>query len=77
MPTIYDDIRSEFSEKLSEEKYQHLIKLNDLDIKTLELGLEVLIDQIRDIRKNNLEETNQKVNSDANGLINSIDRNIK
>ena len=77
MPTIYDDIRIEFSEKLSEEKYQHLIKLNDLDIKTLELGLEVLIDQIRDIRKNNLEETNQKVNSDANGLINSIDRNIK
>ena len=77
MPTIYDDIRSEFSEKLSEEKYRHLIKLNDLDTKTLELGLEVLIDQIREIRKNNLEETNHKVNSDANGLINSIDRNIK
>lgn len=77
MSTIYDDIRNEFSEKLSEEKYKRLIKENNLDTKTLELGLEVLIDQIRDIRKNNLEETNPKVNSDANGLINSIDRNIR
>lgn len=77
MPTIYDDIRKEFSEKLSAEKFTKLVKLNDLDTKTLELGLEVLIDQIRDIRRNNLEETPQTVNSDANGLINSIDRNIK
>jgi hypothetical protein len=77
MPTIYDDIRNEFSKKLSEEKYKQTIKQYEMDTKTMELGLEVLIDQIRDIRRNNLEESSHKVNSDANGLINSIDRNIK
>ncbi|WP_304131752.1 hypothetical protein [Mesonia mobilis] len=77
MSTIYDDIRKEFSEKLSTEKYINSITKNKLERKTLELGLEVLIDQIRDIRRNNQQETPQKINSDANALINSIDRNIK
>ncbi|MDT0688740.1 hypothetical protein RM549_03035 [Salegentibacter sp. F188] len=78
MATIYDDIRNEFSEKLSEEKYSSKINNQDLDIEILDLALETLIEQIRDIRRQNItEETNSKINTDANALINTIDRSSK
>jgi hypothetical protein len=77
MPTIYDEIKSQFTDKLKENSVKNKIQNQKLDTIFFDLGIDVLIKQIKALRKNNFEETKNIVGTDANELIRTIDIEIQ
>lgn len=77
MPTIYDEIKSQFTDKLKDDNIKNEIQKQKLDTKFFDLGIDVLIKQIKALRKNNFEETKNIVGTDANELLRTIDIEIQ
>ena len=77
MPTIYDEIKSQFTDKLKDDNVKNEIQNQKLDTKFFDLGIDVLIKQIKALRKNNFEETKNIVGTDANELLRTIDIEIQ
>jgi hypothetical protein len=53
MATIYDEIKNQFCEKLTEEHHRIDIKNDNISPEILKFGINVLIEQIKKLRKNN------------------------
>lgn len=73
MATIYDEIKNQFCEKLREEHHRIDIDNYNVSPETLMLGINVLIEQIKKLRKNNFIESNSQVSSDANEILKTLD----
>jgi len=76
MPTIYDEIKSQFDEKLNESKIKNTIDSENLNKEILDLSVGVLLKQVKSLRKKNFEETPNIVGTDANEIIRTIDQEI-
>lgn len=76
MPTIYDEIKTQFTDKLKDDNLKNEIQNQKLDERIFDLGIEVLIKQIKALRKNNFQET-RKISNDANELLRTIDLEIQ
>ena len=76
MPTIYDEIKSQFDEKLNESKVKNTIDSENLNKEILDLSVGVLLKQVKSLRKKNFEETPNIVGTDANEIIRTIDQEI-
>ena len=71
--TIFEEIQEELSKKVStliEERNYNLNK------EVFELASNVLIKQIKSLRKDNFEENNNDINKDANEILRTIDQEI-
>lgn len=77
MPTIYDEIKSQFTDKLKEDSVKNEIQNQKLDTNIFDLGIDVLIKHIKALRKNNFEETPNIIGKDANELLRTIDIEIQ
>lgn len=73
MATIYDEIKNQFCEKLTEEHHRIDIKNDNISPEILKFGINVLIEQIKKLRKNNFIESNSQVSSDANEILKTLD----
>jgi hypothetical protein len=73
MATIYDEIKNQFCEKINEENHKIDIENENISPEILKLGINVLIEQIKKLRKNNFIESNSQVSSDANEILKTLD----
>ena len=76
MATIYDEIKTQFKQKLEEETFKNEIISKKLEKGVFDFSINVLVKQIKELRKKNFQETRQSIVSDANELVTSIDQEI-
>tara|TARA_B110000902_G_C14262569_1_gene570331 strand:+ start:1063 stop:1305 length:243 start_codon:yes stop_codon:yes gene_type:complete len=76
MATIYDEIKTQFKQKLEEETFKNEIISKKLEKGVFDFSINVLVKQIKELRKKNFQETRQSIGSDANELVTSIDQEI-
>lgn len=76
MATIFDEIKGQFKEKLNEGDIKKTIDSEKMNREIFDLAIEVLLKQVKSLRKNNFEETKTNISTDANELIRSIDQEI-
>lgn len=76
MATIYDEIKEQFNKKLDEENHKSELKKKEISSKVLNLGVSILIEQIKKLRKNNFMETTVQISSDANEILKTLDSAI-
>ena len=77
MPTIFDEIKEHFKEKLNEDKIKNTIDSEKMNYEIFDLAIDVLLKQVKALRKKNFEETPNEMNTDVNGLVKSIDQEIE
>lgn len=76
MATIYDEIKDQFSLKLQDVNHQIQINNENINPDVLKLGVNVLIEQIKKLRRNNFIESTSQVNNDANEILKTLDKAI-
>ena len=76
MATIYDEIKDQFSLKLEDVNHQIQINNENINPDVLKLGVNVLIEQIKKLRRNNFIESTSQVNNDANEILKTLDKAI-
>lgn len=76
MATIYDEIKSQFKQKLGKEPFKNEIESKKLKESVFSFSIDVLVKQIKELRKKNFEETKNSIGHDANELVKSIDQEI-
>ena len=76
MATIYDEIKTQFKQKLEKETFKNEIISKKLEKGVFDFSINVLVKQIKELRKKNFQETRQSIVSDANELVTSIDQEI-
>ena len=77
MPTIFDEIKEHFKEKLNEDKIKNTIDAEKMNYEIFDLAIDVLLKQVKALRKNNFEESKNNISTDANELVRSIDQEIE
>lgn len=77
MATIYDEIKQQFNEALNEGGLKDIIDSKELSDDIFDLAIDILLKQIKALRKNNFEETRNIVSTDATELIRTVDQEIE
>lgn len=76
MATIYDDIKKQFNTKLKEKREIEKVE-NNLHDSVFDMAVDVLLKQVKALRKKHFEESRNEKTSSANELIKSIDQQIE
>lgn len=71
--TIFEEIQNELSKKVNRLANERNYNLNQ---EVFDLAANVLIKQIKSLRKDNFEENNNDINKDANEILRTIDQEI-
>lgn len=71
--TIFEEIQNELSKKVNSLVNERNYNLNQ-DV--FDLASDVLIKQIKSLRKDNFEENDSDINKDANEILRTIDQEI-
>lgn len=71
--TIFEEIQNELSKKVNSLVNERNYNLNQ---EVFDLASDVLIKQIKSLRKDNFEENDSDINKDANEILRTIDQEI-
>lgn len=71
--TIFEEIQDELSKKVNSLVNERDYNLNQ---EVFDLASDVLIKQIKSLRKDNFEENDSDINKDANEILRTIDQEI-
>lgn len=71
--TIFEEIQDELSKKVKSLVNERNYNLNE---EVFDLASNVLIKQIKSLRKDNFEENTNDINKDANEILRTIDQEI-
>lgn len=71
--TIFEEIQDELSKKVNSLVNERDYNLNQ---EVFDLASDVLVKQIKSLRKDNFEENDSDINKDANEILRTIDQEI-